>query len=52
MLCQLNEGKALDTKQFAEQYRVRKRTIQRDINMRLMMYYGFSTAIQGWRNLE
>jgi predicted DNA-binding transcriptional regulator YafY len=37
MLCQLNEGKALDTKQLAEQYRVSKRTIQRDINERLMV---------------
>jgi predicted DNA-binding transcriptional regulator YafY len=37
MLCQLNEGKALDTKQLAEQYGVSKRTIQRDINERLMV---------------
>ncbi|WHP07508.1 MULTISPECIES: helix-turn-helix transcriptional regulator [Acinetobacter] len=37
MLCQLNEGKALDTKQLAEQHRVSKRTIQRDINQRLML---------------
>lgn len=37
MLCQLNEGKTLDSRQLAEQYGVSKRTIQRDINERLMV---------------
>ena len=37
MVCQLNEGKALDSKQLADQYGVSKRTIQRDINERLMI---------------
>ena len=37
MLCQLNEGKALDTKQLAEKYEVSRRTLQRDINERLMV---------------
>ena len=37
MLCQLNEGKALDTKQLAEKYEVSRRTLQRDINERLMI---------------
>ena len=37
MLCQLNEGKALDTKRLADKYEVCRRTIQRDINERLMI---------------
>ncbi|MEK5762547.1 WYL domain-containing protein [Acinetobacter junii] len=35
MLCQLNEGKPLDSKQLALDHQVSKRTIQRDINERL-----------------
>ena len=31
MLCQLNEGKALDTKQLAEQYAISTRTISKKI---------------------
>ena len=31
MLCRLNEGKALDSKQLAQDYQVDRRTIQRDI---------------------
>lgn len=37
MLCQLNEGKALDTKILAQKYEVSRRTLQRDINERLMV---------------
>ncbi len=35
MLCQLNEGKPLDSKHLALEHHVSKRTIQRDINERL-----------------
>ncbi|MEC8057830.1 MAG: WYL domain-containing protein [Pseudomonadota bacterium] len=35
MLCQLNEGKALNTNELAREHQVSRRTVQRDINERL-----------------